>query len=221
MAGLLLSGALVCFGIAALATESGDVVSSFLHRVVRPLPGLELPQLHPWIRSVRNHISDISGNLLAVERDDPVKSSTVTPVDQNHSVPIAVQPPEAAKFAWSEKTIEPMPPALSKLSLQTPRASSSEPSVSRQDTDALVLRGDASLSARDITSARLFYERAIEMGDGHAAVGMGATFDPAFLERAGIRGTNGDQQKALFWYRYARGLGDVEADRLLKNFERQ
>ena len=69
----------------------------------------------------------------------------------------------AAQGGWSEKTVEPMPPALSKLSVQTPRASSSEPSVSRLETNALVLRGDASLSARDITSARLFYERAIEM----------------------------------------------------------
>ena len=75
--------------------------------------------------------------------------------------------------------------------------------------------------ARSIMVSNRTHERAIEMGDGHAAVSMGATFDPAFLERAGIRGTKGSQEKALFWYRYARGLGNAEADRLLKNFERQ
>jgi len=83
----------------------------------------------------------------------------------------------------------------------------------------LVARGDAFLSARDIASARLLYERAVAMGDGHAALRMGATFDPAFLERADIRGTKGDQREALSWYRHARDLGDVEADRLLKKLE--
>jgi TPR repeat protein len=71
-------------------------------------------------------------------------------------------------------------------------------------------------SVRDITSARLFYERAFAMGNGHAALRMGMTFDPIFLERANIFSIAGDQQKALSWYRRARDLGDSEADRLLK-----
>jgi TPR repeat protein len=81
---------------------------------------------------------------------------------------------------------------------------------------ALVARGDALLSARDIASARLFYERASEMGDGHAALRMGTTFDPAFLEGAVIRDTRGDKRQAELWYRRARDLGAAEADRLLK-----
>jgi TPR repeat protein len=75
------------------------------------------------------------------------------------------------------------------------------------------------VNVRDLVSARLFYDRAAEMGDGHGALRMGMTFDPAFLQRAAIRGGQGDQQKALSWYRRARDLGDAEADRLLKNFE--
>ena len=48
-------------------------------------------------------------------------------------------------------------------------------------------RGDSFLGAGDIASARLFYERAADAGDGHAALRLGATFDPDFLDRAGMR----------------------------------
>ena len=85
--------------------------------------------------------------------------------------------------------------------------------------DALVARGDALVSARDFASARLYYERAAELGDGRGALRMGATFDPAFLARVGIQGTRGDEGEALSWYRRARDLGDAEADRLLRNRE--
>jgi hypothetical protein len=86
---------------------------------------------------------------------------------------------------------------------------------------ALVTRGDAFVRMRDITSARLFYERAAEAGDGQAASRMGATFDPAFLERAGIPGAKPDEQQAVSWYRRARELGDAEADRLLKTLDQR
>jgi TPR repeat protein len=92
--------------------------------------------------------------------------------------------------------------------------------ASAAELAALVARGDAFMQNHDIATARLFYARAAEAGDGHAALRMGVTFDPAFLERAGeragIRGAKGDQLEALSWYRRARDLGDAEADRLLK-----
>jgi hypothetical protein len=48
---------------------------------------------------------------------------------------------------------------------------------------------------------------------------MGQTFDPAFF--AGILGTQASRQDALSWYRRARGLGDAEAQRVLKKYEPQ
>ena len=82
--------------------------------------------------------------------------------------------------------------------------------LSAAEIAALVARGDALVSQRDIASARLFYERAAEAGDGWAALRMGATFDPAFLGRAGIPGEASNQQEALSWYRRARGLGRAD-----------
>ena len=93
--------------------------------------------------------------------------------------------------------------------------------LSTAEIAALVTRGDAFLSAGDIASARLFYERAADAGESAAALRLGATFDPNFLDRAGVRGNPGDPAQAESWYRRARDLGDAAAAERLKNLERQ
>jgi TPR repeat protein len=82
-------------------------------------------------------------------------------------------------------------------------------------------RGDAFLSAGDIVSARLFYERAADGGDGGAALRLGATFDLGFLGRTGVRGALGDPARASSWYRRALDLGNPAARERLKNLEQQ
>jgi TPR repeat protein len=83
----------------------------------------------------------------------------------------------------------------------------------------LLARGDVFLRAGDIASARLFYERAAEAGDGQAALRMGATFDPSFLASAGLHNLRGDPAKARLWYHRALGLGASEAQPHLNNLE--
>ena len=102
-----------------------------------------------------------------------------------------------------------------------PAQSPAGPHLSATEIAALVARGDAFLSAGDIASARLFYERAADGGDSAAALRLGATFDPNFLGRVGVRGDPGDPARAAFWYRRARDLGDAAAAERLKNLERQ
>jgi len=86
---------------------------------------------------------------------------------------------------------------------------------------ALVSRGDTFLSAGDIVSARLFYERAAEGGDGGAALRLGTTFDPALLSRTGARGVLYDPAQASSWYRRAAELGNLAAQEYLQNLEKQ
>jgi TPR repeat protein len=86
---------------------------------------------------------------------------------------------------------------------------------------ALVSRGDAFLSAGDIVSARLFYERAADGGDGDAALRLGTTFDPAFLSRTGARGSLDDPAQASSWYRRAADLGNLAAQEHLQDLEKQ
>ena len=84
---------------------------------------------------------------------------------------------------------------------------------------ALLARADAFVRTRDIASARLLYERAADAGNGRAALRMGESFDPAFLDSMGIFRMLGDRQLALSWYRRARDLGDAEAAQLLQKLE--
>ena len=84
------------------------------------------------------------------------------------------------------------------------------------DIAALTARGDALLSAGDVTSARLFYRRGADAGDSAAALRLGETYDPAFLDRAHLGRVAGDLNQALHWYRHARDLGSAEAEVLLR-----
>ena len=40
---------------------------------------------------------------------------------------------------------------------------------------------------------------------------MAVTYDAAFLDRAGLRGLRADPERAAFWYRRARELGEGKA----------
>lgn len=126
----------------------------------------------------------------------------------------------------------PAPAVLNALPLdpvpQPPRSPSApppqSPAVQRlppAEIAVLVTRGDDFLKAGDIASARLFYERAADAGDGAAALRLGATYDPGLLARGGIRGIPGDPAKASAWYHRARDLGDAAAAERLKSVEQQ
>jgi hypothetical protein len=95
----------------------------------------------------------------------------------------------------------------------------SEPRASTTETAALLARGDSLFGMGDVSSARLFYERAADAGDGQAALRLGETYDPTFLERAKLRAVQGDAAAAIFWYRRARELGVAEAEILLKGIQ--
>jgi hypothetical protein len=81
------------------------------------------------------------------------------------------------------------------------------PSVSADEIRALLVRGDSLIAKGDVASARLFYERAAEAGDGQAALRLAESYDPAFLARAHLSGVRGDLLAAANWYRRAQELG--------------
>jgi TPR repeat protein len=129
--------------------------------------------------------------------------------------PLSTSTPSAAAAKPPADILEPTSTAAKAATALT------GPPLSAADIAALVARGDALVGVRDIVSARLFYQRAVEAGDGRAALRMGATFDPAFLDRANIRGVSGNQQETLSWYRRARALGEAKAEGLLKALQTQ
>ncbi len=96
-------------------------------------------------------------------------------------------------------------------------SSSREPPGRAVETSFLVQRGDQLFGRGEITSARLFYERAAEAGDGQAALRLGETFDPAFLQSIHVRSMRGDLPAAMYWYRRAGELGASGAYILIKS----
>jgi hypothetical protein len=77
-------------------------------------------------------------------------------------------------------------------------------------------RGDEHLAEGGIAQARLLYERAAEAGLAQGAMALAATYDPAELERLGVRGLRPDRAAALRWYEKARQLGAREAEQRLR-----
>ncbi len=101
----------------------------------------------------------------------------------------------------------------------TAAISRAEPLGSVPNASVFLERGDALFGVGDVSSARLFYERAADAGDGQAALRLGETYDPTFLERAKLRAVQGDAAAAIFWYRRARELGVAEAEILLRGIQ--
>jgi hypothetical protein len=108
----------------------------------------------------------------------------------------------------------PAPDAVAVTPLTQPNSASTA-----AETKELLQHGDSLLRTGDVASARLFYERASAAGDGWAALRLGATFDPAFLERLGLGKLQSDPAAARSWYNRAVELGVMEVKRQLNGLE--
>jgi TPR repeat protein len=134
------------------------------------------------------------------------------PVD--HAPPVAAAPTAAA--AAANASAGPIVPMDSASPLAEKHEKSSGGAV---EAKALVSRGDAIFGTGDLTTARAFYRRGADVGDGTAAPRLGETFDPAFLQEAGLGRVAGDLRQALYWYRQAHDLGNRDADVVLKSID--
>ena len=137
----------------------------------------------------------------------PDTSIASTPAD-------AASPTDLPGSPTSEQALSPGSPPLSSQQNGTEvaqRPQTAGPQLASANTGALVAQGDQFLSKSDVDSARLLYQRAAEAGDGRGALRMGMTFDSVFLARWRIRKVPADRTMAIYWYRYASGLGNSEA----------
>jgi TPR repeat protein len=133
-------------------------------------------------------------------------------------------PPPPAPVAAAAPPPEPAPPAPVAATAVAPAPQPAPPAASPPPADpqeiaGLVARADELLGTGDVVSARLFYQRAAELGSGPAATAVGQTYDPLFLEVARVRGVRGDTQVAAAWYRKAIALGDRQAEIRLRRLE--
>jgi hypothetical protein len=88
--------------------------------------------------------------------------------------------------------------------------------IDPSEVAALLKRGQDYLQNGDIVSARLMLRRAATAGDPHAAMLLGATFDPTVLRDLGVLGFTPDPAQARIWYQRAADAGLPEAVRRLE-----
>jgi hypothetical protein len=160
----------------------------------------------------------------AAEPDVAARSVEPTPPDAEPAAPTLAATPTAPPDE-PDVAAPPAEPGLA-TPARAPDAKTAAPSaptsgsrLSAGEMAALLARGDTLLRFGDVASARLFYERAVDAGGGLAAIRLGETFDPLFLDRVHLSGVRGDPGVALFWYRRARDLGATDAEVLLKALE--
>ena len=66
------------------------------------------------------------------------------------------------------------------------------------------------LALGDIVAARLFYQRAADLGSAGGATALGKTYDPRFLASIQATGIAADKKLAAQWYAKGAALGDTE-----------
>jgi hypothetical protein len=154
----------------------------------------------------------------------PAPEAVVASIEDLATRPATLPPARAVEALPAVTSSAPVeeqtaPPATSLTTSPPPTQSPPNQRLSAAEMAALVTRGDAFLTAGDIASARLFYERAADAGDGGAALRLGVTFDPAFRSRTGVGSTLDDPSQASFWYRRAADLGNPAAQEHLQSLE--
>ena len=151
------------------------------------------------------------------------------------SATLAGPAPTPATSEWEAKlTLGPPPPGWPNPKVAGPPAKSLEAtstftSPARQNQPVapfsgaeiagLLARGDWLFATGDVASARLLFERAADAGEAQAALRLGETFDPVYLDDAHLPGLLGDPDAAVFWYRRARDLGATGVASRLKTLE--
>jgi TPR repeat protein len=136
-----------------------------------------------------------------------------SPLSSNETA--ANRAPEARSAEAQQQTAAASPATLGAVTPSDVPAALNGSRLSAADLELLLTRGDTLFASGDLTSARLFYERAAQAGNGPAALRLAETYDPQFLKRAHLRGVQGDIATATFWYKRASNLGMSEAGILL------
>jgi TPR repeat protein len=183
------------------------------------------PEASSLLPTLGNHQQQIfSGQASAPDNKDAAQSFTTSPAPSEAPAVVGKDDVSQSDRASASKSADTsvVPATVSVSAPNSPAATALAPPISglsKAELTELLHHGDALLRTGDISSARLFYERAADAGDGRAALRLGATFDPEFLGRLGLGKLQTDPAAARLWYSRARDLGEVDAKPRLNSLE--
>jgi len=168
--------------------------------------------------------SEITVALVGIDGNVWAEARSTLAVISASSLPLGNQGPRTPPQATAAvgQSGAPSPQADTSISMTQPEASgagaSSRIPTTPQDNEraiGLLAKGDEMLEEGDVAGARLYYQRAVDLGLAKAAVALAETYDPNELSRWPVAGLQPDVATALRWYEHALQLGAPEAnDRL-------
>jgi hypothetical protein len=134
---------------------------------------------------------------------EPTLAATVRPPPPSQPLQVTSAPTGAAPISASQP-----PPA---------RVGGTAMRLDAEEIATLINRGTDSLKSGNLASARLLLRRAAEAGSASAALMLGTTFDPLFIQQLGTIGVVPDVAQARQWYEQAAALGsEAASERLVK-----
>ena len=219
--GLIAAGIVAVFfgtGFSLLVPTGGATISGSASKV-----GPEAVSLLPALGNDQQQT--FSGQASAPDNKDGAQSSTASPAPSQSPVIVGkddVPQPDRVSASRGPADTSVLPANAPVSGPNSPAATALAPPISglsKAELTELLHHGDTLLRIGDISSARLFYERAADAGDGRAALRLGATFDPEFLGRLGLGKLQADPAEARSWYSRARDLGEIDAKRRLNSLE--
>jgi len=213
-------------GLPASATLSeGHAIAAGSWAV--PLSALPTLKLAAPISGVSK--SQITISLVGIDGNVWAEAKSTLAVISASSLAVGGQGPRTPPQATVAvaPTAVPSPQADTSIATTQPEASGSgaanTPPLSRaptrpQDNEralGLMTKGNEMLEEGDVAGARLYYQRAVDLGLAKAAVALAETYDPNELSRWPVAGLQPDVATARRWYEHALQLGAPEAgDRL-------
>ena len=87
--------------------------------------------------------------------------------------------------------------------------------IAQDELDALLARATAFLTRGDLATARVLLEHVAATGDANVLMVLGSTYDPAMIERLGVRSLKPDVIKARRYYEQALRAGMPAASQAL------
>jgi hypothetical protein len=148
--------------------------------------------------------ADIAISLVSIDGVVLAEAQTTLVIGRVPPTATASQPPAASIMRTAP--LDPLPPPT--------RPSMTPAELER--AQRLFKRGEDHLKEANVSEARLFFERAADVGLAEAALALGATYETAELEKLNIRGAQADDAQARRWYERAAQLGAAEARQRLQ-----
>ena len=139
------------------------------------------------------------------------KADSLQPPTNNREIE-----PEIANAATKQEINPGTASAAARQEINPGASAAAVKPIDPQEAAALMERGRDLLRNGDVASAQLVFRRLAEAGKADAALALATTYDPRYLLEHNLVGIVGDEAKARAWYRRAKELGSMEADRFLQ-----